>query len=344
MGESFVTRIYMNMNLYIFNQNRRGAVFGVGTYIHELVTALKDQNINIFVVNLISDHPQIKKEQIDGVKYWYFPLAIPDQRTINEKEQWNLYYQNVVYLLRLHIEDKRNLIFHLNFFESGKLAEELKKAFDCQLVAVTHFFDWGFTIYDNPERLSRILKQKYPNTLEKRLQMSFEEEKKYYSTVDHIICMTHYMKDILCKNYGMDIAKISVIPNGLQDISNKLDNMTLRTKWNISAEEKIILFAGRIDEVKGVIFLIKSFREVLKNHPNCRLIIAGSGNYDMCFQEAKDICTKITFTGLLSKKDLNEIYQIADIGIVPSLFEPFGYVAIEMMMHGLPVVATSTSG
>ena len=197
MGESFVTRIYMNMNLYIFNQNRRGAVFGVGTYIHELVTALKDQNINIFVVNLISDHPQIKKEQIDGVKYWYFPLAIPDQRTINEKEQWNLYYQNVVYLLRLHIEDKRNLIFHLNFFESGKLAEELKKAFDCQLVAVTHFFDWGFTIYDNPERLSRILKQKYPNTLEKRLQMSFEEEKKYYSTVDHIICMTHYMKDIL---------------------------------------------------------------------------------------------------------------------------------------------------
>lgn len=344
MGESFVTRIYMNMNLYIFNQNRRGAVFGVGTYIHELVTALKDQNINIFVVNLISDHPQIKKEQIDGVKYWYFPLAIPDQRTINEKEQWNLYYQNVVYLFRLHIEDKRNLIFHLNFFESGKLAEELKKAFDCQLVAVTHFFDWGFTIYDNPERLSRILKQKYPNTLEKRLQMSFEEEKKYYSTVDHIICMTHYMKDILCKNYGMDIAKISVIPNGLQDISNKLDNMTLRTKWNISAEEKIILFAGRIDEVKGVIFLIKSFREVLKNHPNCRLIIAGSGNYDMCFQEAKDICTKITFTGLLSKKDLNEIYQIADIGIVPSLFEPFGYVAIEMMMHGLPVVATSTSG
>lgn len=72
--------------------------------------------------------------------------------------------------------------------------------------------------------------------------------------------------------------------------------------------------------------------------------MAGSGNYDICFQEAKDICTKITFTGLLNKKDLNEIYQIADIGIVPSLFEPFGYVAIEMMMHELPVVATTTSG
>lgn len=156
--------------------------------------------------------------------------------------------------------------------------------------------------------------------------------------------MTRYMKDILCKNYGIDIAKISVIPNGLQDMSDRLDCIALRKKWNLSAEEKIILFAGRFDEIKGILFLIKAFRNVLKIYSNCRLIMAGSGNYDICFQEAKDICTKITFTGLLNKKDLNEIYQIADIGIVPSLFEPFGYVAIEMMMHELPVVATTTSG
>lgn len=332
------------MNLYIFNQTRRGAVFGVGTYIHELVTALKGRDINICVVNLISEKPQIQTEWIDGIQYWHFPLAISDQRTTNDQEQWDLYYRNVVYLLRLHIKDKDNLIFHLNFFESGKLAEELKNAFDCQLVAVSHFFDWGFTIYDNPERLSRILKQKHPDALEKRLQTMFEVERTYYSTVDHIICMTRYMKDILCKNYGIDIAKISVVPNGLQDMSDRLDCIALRKKWNLSAEEKIILFAGRFDEIKGILFLIKAFRNVLKIYSNCRLIMAGSGNYDICFQEAKDICTKITFTGLLNKKDLNEIYQIADIGIVPSLFEPFGYVAIEMMMHELPVVATTTSG
>lgn len=332
------------MNLYIFNQNRRGAVFGVGTYIHELVTALKNSGINVRVVNLLSEKPQIQTERIEGVEYWHFPLAMPDQRTKNEQEQWDLYYQNIIYLLRLHIKDKENLIFHLNFFESGKLAEELKNAFDCQLVAVSHFFDWGFTIYDNPERLSRILREKHPDALEKKLQTMFEVERAYYSTVDHIICMTSYMKDVLCENYGIDIAKISVIPNGLQDTSDRLDSIVLRKKWNISAEEKIILFAGRFDEIKGIFFLIKAFRKVLEKYPNCRLIMAGSGNYDICFQEAKDICSKITFTGLLNKKDLNEIYQIADIGIVPSLFEPFGYVAIEMMMHELPVIATATSG
>jgi glycosyltransferase involved in cell wall biosynthesis len=83
---------------------------------------------------------------------------------------------------------------------------------------------------------------------------------------------------------------------------------------------------------------------VLKTKTDCRLIIAGSGNYDTCLQEAKDSCTKITFTGLLAKDKLYELYRIADIGVVPSLFESFGYVTVEMMMHGLPLVATSTSG
>ena len=333
------------MNLYIFNQTRRGSLFGVGTYIRELTTALKGHEINVCVVHLISDRPQIHIERIDGVDHWYFPLAIFDQRTISHQEQWDLYYRNVVYLLKLHINDRKNLIFHLNFFESGKLAEELKNAFDCKLITVTHFFDWGFAIYDNPQRLCHILNEKHPDTFEEKLQRTFEEEKLYYSKMDHVICLSDYMKEFLCRDYGLDITKISLIPNGLSDVFDaSTDIECLRKKWNLSSQEKIILFAGRIDEVKGVISLIKAFREVLKTNKDCRLIMAGSGDNDKCFQECKDICSKIPFTGLLKKEDLHELYQMADIGVVPSLFEPFGYVAVEMMMHNIPVVVTATSG
>lgn len=333
------------MNVYIFNQTRRGAVFGVGTYIRELTIGLKVYDVNIHVVNLISEKTQIQIECIDGIEHWYFPLAIYDQRTTSNEEQWDLYYRNVVYLLRLHIEDKKNLIFHLNFFESGKLAEKLKSAFKCKIVAVTHFFDWGFTIYDNPKRLRHILEEKHPNELEEKLQKTFEEEKSYYSKADHVICLSNYMKEFLCLDYKIDVTKISIIPNGLCDVADTSYSIEkLRKKWKISSKEKIILFAGRIDEVKGVIYLIKAFREVLKIDNDCRLIIAGSGDYDKCFQVSKNICSKITFTGLLEKQDLYELYQMAEIGVVPSLFEPFGYVPIEMMMHKLPVVATATSG
>ncbi len=333
------------MNLYIFNQTRRGSVFGVGTYIRELVSALKGCDINICVVNLISEKPQIQVEQIDGIEHLCFPLVIQDQRTTSNEDQWKLYCRNVVYLLQLYIKDKKDLIFHLNFFESGKLVEELKNTFDCSILAVVHFFDWGFNIYDNPERLRHILKEKYPDSFGKKLQKTFEEEKLYYSRVDHVLCLSNYMKGFLCRDYGISAAKISVISNGVCDVVDTSINIKhLRRKWNILSEEKIILFIGRIDEVKGVIYLIKAFREVLKTNKNCHLIMAGSGDYDKCFLECKDICIKTTFTGLLEKEDLYELYQIADIGVVPSLFEPFGYVAVEMMMHQLPVVVTATSG
>jgi glycosyltransferase len=339
------------MNLYIFSETRRGSVYGVGTYIRELTTALKNSSVNICVVNLTSEKPQIQVEEIEGIKYWYFPSALSEQRTISNQKQWELYYRSIVYLLRLHIKDTKDLIFHLNYCQSGTLAEELKNAFVCSIVAVSHFSDWGFTVYDNPQRLRNILNEEYPDSFGDNLKKMFEEEKSYYSKADRIICLSNYMKEILYRDYGLDATKISVIPNGLKDNGEwKMENGelfdrgALREKWNIPTGEKIILFAGRIDEVKGVIYLIGAFREVLKKNRDCRLIIAGSGDYDICFREAKDICPKITFTGLLDRKNLNEIYQIADVGVVPSLFEPFGYVAVEMMMHKLPVIVTETSG
>ena len=333
------------MNLYIFNQIRRGSVFGVGTYIRELAIAMKRYGLNIWVINLISEKPKIQTEVVDGIEYCYFPLAIADRRKTSDQEQWGLYYRNVVYWLRLHIQDKKELIFQLNFFESKKLAQELKIAFKCKVIAVSHFFDWGFVIYDNPKYLQYLLEKENPNDLEQELQTNFKIEKDYYSTVDHIICISHYMKEMLCQYYQIGQNKISVVPNGLSDMNETPSNIDIiRKKWHISIEEKIILFAGRLDEVKGVIYLIKAFREVLKYVPNCRLVMVGSGDYDKCFHECKDIYPKIVFTGLLEKQDLHKFYTIADIGVVPSLFEPFGLVAVEMMMHSLPIIVTATSG
>lgn len=333
------------MNLYIFNESRRGSVYGVGTYIRELSAALKGSDTNVCVVNIASDKPQIQFDEIEGIRNWHIPAPIEEQRTIEDQKIRELYYCNVVYLLQLHIEDKTNLVFHLNYNQCGSLAEELKNVFDCRIVAVVHFTDWSFKIYDNLQRLRDILNEERQDSFEVNLKKSFEKDKSYYLKVDRIICLSNYMQEILCRDYGIDVTKISIIANGLPDLIDAVaDKKFLRKKWNIPTGEKIILFAGRVDEVKGVSFLIKAFREVLSRYVDCRLIIAGSGDYDVFFREAKDICTKVTFTGLLEKNELHEIYQIADVGVVPSLFEMFGYVPVEMMMYGLPIVATATSG
>ena len=112
------------MNLYIFNEIRLGAVYGIGTYIRELILTLKNSDINVCVVNLNSDKPQIISEETDGVLHLYFPSPIQWSKELSE--HWDLYHRNVVYWLQLHIKDRDNLIFHLNYNQKNELAKELK--------------------------------------------------------------------------------------------------------------------------------------------------------------------------------------------------------------------------
>lgn len=333
------------INLYIINESSLGAVYGIGTYIRELTSALKNSNMNVCVVQLRSIAPDIVLEESEDTRYLHIPSPVSRNKKLDRNRQNELYYRNVVYLLQLQIKETDHLVFQLNYNQNGILAEYLKKTFNCKIVAAAHYSDWGLIIYDNIQRLRSILSKEQPDSFEQNVKNVFEAENLLYSKADRVICLSNYMNEILCSEYRLDPTKITTIPNGLTDtVKTIADKNNLRKKWKITPREKIILFVGRMDEVKGLVYLIRCFRSVLDKYPSCRLIIAGNGNYDSYIQYAKNINTKISFTGLLEKNELYELYQIANVGVVPSLFEQFGYVALEMMMHGLPVVATATSG
>ena len=93
------------MNLYIFSKNCRGAIFGVGTYIRELTFALKNNDIHISVVNLLSDRPQIEIAEIEGIIHWYIPKPLSKHWSVDDKEQWRLYFHNFVYFCLLYTSD-----------------------------------------------------------------------------------------------------------------------------------------------------------------------------------------------------------------------------------------------
>lgn len=337
------------MNLYIFNETDKAAVYGIGTYVRELMQALRDCcDINIRIIHLASACEEFEIATTNHVETWYIPIAQYNNHSMDEMQKMESYYRNVVYLLRLYIKDTKDLIFHFNYNYSQLLARELKEAFNCKTIMTIHYTKWQLEFHGDLNRL-HMLKSKTNNQRdlnEQRMYNLHEYESIMIKEVDQVIALSQHMKHLLETEYQLDPDKISLIFNGINDIQpiQINDRKILRRKWNISDKESIILFVGRLDPIKGLIFLMRAFRKVLKKHPKCRLMIAGGGNYDTYLQEAKGICTKVTFTGLLEKKDLYELYRIADVGVVPSLFEPFGYVAIEIMMHRLPIVATATSG
>lgn len=83
---------------------------------------------------------------------------------------------------------------------------------------------------------------------------------------------------------------------------------------------------------------------MLETKSNCRLIIAGNGDYDSLISYTSKFSSNVNFLGFIPFEDLCMLYKISDIGVIPSLEEHCSYVALEMLHSGLPVVATCLGG
>jgi glycosyltransferase involved in cell wall biosynthesis len=204
-----------------------------------------------------------------------------------------------------------------------QLAKLLKVHFNTKLVLTIHY--------------------RKPNTSE---NIAFEKE--FINTCcDCIIVLADHSYQSLLLEFHTDPSKIKIIPNAIKDIynTNSIEKLQeIYKHYKISIDEKIILYVGRIDKNKNIQTLIKAFINVIETYENIRLVIAGHGDFEHVFKVIDHSWGKIVFTGFLSDDELYNLYKIAYIGVVPSIYEEFGYVAIEMMMHKIPIIANNTSG
>ena len=334
------------VNLYIFNESNRAAIYGIGTYIKELTAALKVSSVNINIVHLHSENTEEELPEPDNVRHIHIPPSDIRNSSLDLKKQNELYYRNVVYLLRMKVKDFENPVFHLNNNHNGKLAEELKRTFDCKIAATIHYLDWCFILFGNITRFKKIWKiqeNEQLDKLKKTIDELYRKDKDFFAIIDHIICLSENTQQILQNYYKVEPKKTTVIYNGISDKKSGLRRKELLRKYGMP-DSPIILFVGRLDEIKGLIYALRAFKIVLHTLPHCRFIIAGNGTFDIHLIECEDIWTNVIWTGFISKEKLYDLYSIADIGVMPSFHEQCSYVAIEMMMHGLPIIGSTTTG
>jgi len=333
--------------LYIFNGTSRAAVYGIGAYIDQLVKAIKDTEWKINIVYLYAQGDEIEITEKDG--YRQINIPFPSK---NHPRAMQYYPMVVAYLLKDMIPEnkKTKYVFHLNFMTDSYFVKCLKKRFRCKVILVAHYTSWSFSLSGNVNRLKKLLQKPKKNLTDKSEKIiieGFNEDLKMISQVDQLVCVARHTWNVFHRIGKIPDGKTQIISNALEDVYIPLsykEKLLLRKKYLIEENAKIVLFAGRLDEVKGIAGLIRSFRKVLKTNPDTYLLIAGEGNFNAWLKEAADCWSRILFTGRLDKEKLYELYCVADVGVVPSLHEEFGYVAIEMMMHALPVVVTKTGG
>src|SRR3989449_190631 len=162
---------------------------------------------------------------------------------------------------------------------------------------------------------------------------------------DHIIAVSRFTRMEVLKNYPkMEATRVTAIYNGLERRAYPSDTRrqhALRQKWGVEEGKRVLLFAGRLEERKGLRFLFHAF-SLLPEATGAKLLVAGSGDPRVYRRLSKrlDIHEKVAFLGFLTESDLSVAYSIADVVVQPSLVEGFGFAAAEAVLRGIPVVAT----
>jgi glycogen(starch) synthase len=165
---------------------------------------------------------------------------------------------------------------------------------------------------------------------------------------DHVIACSHYMRGHVADVYDLDEARISVIPNGIDpdDLEVVDDLHDLRAKF-AAPDERLVLLVGRLVYEKGFQLALDALPGLIRRLGNVRFIVAGSGTHEA---ELKRQAEKLglmehgTFLGWIGDDVLHSLYRIADLTVVPSIYEPFGLVALEAMASGCPCIVADTGG
>ena len=334
-------------HIYIFNQESSASQYGIGSYIKHLTYCLKDSTYTISVVTLHTKQKELSVKYLSGIRY----IKIPKIH-VNIVGYEQVYQESVVYMLVPYISKKDKNIFHLNYENNIYLAKKLKEIFGCPILFTVHYTEWSYYFGGNRKKLNDLIARKESNYKlsgeEKDIDETLcRETSLFHNYCDKIIAISRHSFHDLTSIYKVPKEKIVLINNSLKDQYNPIpasQKLRIKKRLCIAPDDIILLFVGRLHTIKGLKLLINAFKIALKQESKLRLFIVGSGTYNEWLSIAKPAWSRISFTGYLTSKELSQLYSIADIGLIPSIHEEFGLVALEMMMHKLPIIVNNTTG
>lgn len=338
----------MKRHIVILDKVCRSAIYGIGSYLEQIKICFS-QFDNTFI-HIIWLNSEVSVCEIKSDREFLEEIMLPSYDQVPSCHIAR-YYRSCWYLLRsfLQIEKEAPVYFFLNHTKYYLLVPEIKQTFPQSIVYFTiHYQKWCFLLDGQAAALRSLLSKQEQELqgMERDIWHSFQEEQSAYRSVDRVVSLSRFTSGLLQQVYQIPAHKIDLVYNGMADVApvGPRDKESLKKELGFPSGERIILFVGRLDPVKGVHLLLRAFMALSEELPDCRLILAGDGNLLPYLQACDRHWGRITFTGRLGKERLYQLYQMADIGVMPSLHEQCSYTAIEMMMFGIPLIASTTTG
>ncbi len=305
-------------------------VGGLAAHVHDLSKALVKRGVDVWVFT--TDFPGAPEQEIDdGVRVFRvdsYKHPTPDFASWISMMNVNLAKSAAIQLKELR---DTPFLIHAHDWLVAHSAITLKHIFRAPLVATIHSTEYGRRsgIHDDYQR------------------MIASTEAWLAREAWRVICCSRYMMDEIHRALGTPLDKMDVIPNGvyLERFTPPPSPEQFKSRF-VFPGEKLVLYVGRLVYEKGVHLLVDAFPKVLSS-VNARLVIVGEGYLkERISRRASELGIehKVYLTGFLSSQELRWLYTVADVLVMPSLYEPFGIVALEASAAGAPIVSTCAGG
>jgi D-inositol-3-phosphate glycosyltransferase len=246
-------------------------------------------------------------------------------------------------------EGRRYDIVHSHYWLSAEVADVLRRA-------------WGVPTIQMFHTLGLVKREALDESDDDEGEIRIEAERKAVLTADRIVAASELELNELTTLYGARADRIRVIPLGVDtDMFRPLRQADARRALGRDECENLIVFVGRIEQIKGIDVLLQALALLLHDRPDlrentCLIVVGGAIDPHEDGSESDRIADlrkmverhgigqNVEFAGSLTQQQLRLFYAAADVCAVPSLTESFGLVALEAMACGTPVVATRVGG
>ena len=303
---------------------------GIAPHVYELSRALARKGVLVFVVTC--DFPGAPDyEVIDGVRVYRvdsYRFPTPDFATWTSMMNVNMQAKATEVLA--NVRDKIHIL-HAHDWLVANAAIGLKHLFRLPLLATIHSTEYGRRkgIHDDYQR------------------MIASTETWLVKEAWRVICCSKYMMQEVNKALHGPEDKMDTIPNGIntRPFETNYDKDAFRTRF-VRDSKKIVLYVGRLVHEKGVSILVESIPKVLQK-VNAEFIIVGEGYMkDELTKKVNQmgVSNKVQMLGFLDTETVRLLFRSVDVCVIPSLYEPFGIVALEAMAARTAIVTTGTGG
>jgi glycogen synthase len=305
---------------------------GLARHVRKLAEnlALLGVDVHVLARGLEESPPE---EEVEGVTV--HRVREPKRpRDLGEFVAWIEHMNSDMLAAGVEVGDEHDFdVVHGHDWLVAVAGDHLAKRFRCPLAVTIHATEYG----------------RHQGWVDKHPQSYIHGVERWMANrAERVITCSAYMREHVADIYGLEEERITVVPNGIDpaELVPVDDLETLRARF-ADPEERLVLLVGRLVYEKGFQLALEALPGLIERLGKVRFVVAGSGTAE---HELREQACELgldphgTFLGWIGDDVLHSLYRIADLTVVPSIYEPFGLVALEAMASGCPCLVADTGG